>query len=46
MLLYNARQQMRLKSSIVALAAFLRTVLEHLHGRFLLANLIIVQQTR
>ena len=44
MLLYSALQQMRLQSSIRSLAAFLRTVLEHLHERFLLAILAIVQQ--
>ena len=35
---------MRLESSIVALAGFLRKILEHLHERFLPASLIIVQQ--
>ena len=42
--LYSAIQQMRLQSSIRSLAAFLRTVLEHLHERLLLATLVIVQQ--
>ncbi len=44
MLLYSALQQMRLQSSFVALAALLRTVNEHLHERFLIAILMIVQQ--
>ena len=44
MLLYSALQQMRLQSSIRPLAAFLRTVLEHLHERFLLATFFVVQQ--
>ena len=44
MMLYSALQPMRLACSFVALAALLRTVNEHLHERFLLAILIIVQQ--
>jgi hypothetical protein len=46
MLLYGALQQMGLQSSFIALAASLRTVNEHLHERFLIAILIIVQQAR
>ncbi len=44
MLLYSALQQMGLQSSLIAVAASLRTVNEHLHERLLIAILIIVQE--
>jgi hypothetical protein len=38
--------EIRLEYSFMAVAAFLRMAIEHLHDRFLVPNLILVQQAR
>jgi hypothetical protein len=47
--LYSVLHQLseiRLEYSFMAVAAFLRMAIEHLHDRFLVPNLILVQQAR